>query len=200
MAMGRVYCAGPLFNRREQAEMRAISRRLKDAGFETYLPHEDGLEFASVVGIVTRQIHSSSAANLVVSRAIFALDVYKLLEWSDAIVANMNGRVPDEGTVAEAALAWRSRKAVVLYKDDVRSLVNGIDNSMWSGLGEFRIVHQVEEIPKSIEIAMRNRTPVDKRIENTAAEGKQIAGELDSLRESSTKNEELARFLVHLFK
>ncbi|OTP76147.1 Nucleoside 2-deoxyribosyltransferase [Caballeronia sordidicola] len=44
--MLRVYCAGPLFNARERAEMDSIASVLEQAGFSTFLPHRDGLEFA----------------------------------------------------------------------------------------------------------------------------------------------------------
>ena len=45
----RVYCAGPLFNQSERAEMTDIAERLCAAGYEVYLPHRDGMEFRHVL-------------------------------------------------------------------------------------------------------------------------------------------------------
>lgn len=67
-------------------------------------------------------------ASKVIDRSIFCLDVYKLLSWSDGVVINLNGRVPDEGTVVEAALAWHAGKPLVLYKNDSRAPFLGRDN------------------------------------------------------------------------
>ncbi|OTP73783.1 Nucleoside 2-deoxyribosyltransferase [Caballeronia sordidicola] len=46
--MVRVYCAGPLFNPGERAEMDSIASTLEQSGFSTFLPHRDGLEFAQI--------------------------------------------------------------------------------------------------------------------------------------------------------
>ncbi len=43
--MPRVYCAGPLFNAYERDEMAKIACVLKDAGYATFLPQDDGIEF-----------------------------------------------------------------------------------------------------------------------------------------------------------
>jgi nucleoside 2-deoxyribosyltransferase len=40
----------------------------------------------------------------IVNKAIFSLDTYQLLRQCDVVVANLNGRVPDEGTIVEATL------------------------------------------------------------------------------------------------
>ena len=144
--MARVYCAGPLFNEPERNEIQAIAEALEEAGLETFLPQRDGLELTNLV-----ESASSEEAVRAVKAAIFSLDVYKLLSWSDAVVANLNGRVPDEGTVVEAALAWHSGKALVLFKNDARSPLEGQDNPMLGGLTGFRIVTTIHEIPAALK-------------------------------------------------
>src|SRR5439155_25501198 len=111
-------------------------------------PQPDGLGFTRRVS-EDQKAHSMSrdVAHDLLQRAIFALDLYELLENSDAVVANLNGRVPDEGTIVEAAVAWHAGKALVLYKADARAPIDGSDNPidgsdnpMLTGLGGFCLV------------------------------------------------------------
>ena len=44
MEKNRIYCSGPLFCAEEVGGMSAIAKVLEDAGFQTFLPHRDGLE------------------------------------------------------------------------------------------------------------------------------------------------------------
>ena len=136
--MSRVYCAGPRFNESERTEMAAIAQVLEKAGHTTFLPHRDGFEYAQLLPELT-PICGSDTANAVLQQAIFALDV---------VVANLNGRVPDEGTVVEAALAWHARQPLVLYKADDRSLIAGSDNPMIVGLSNLKVVSDLDEIPE----------------------------------------------------
>ena len=43
----KIYCAGPLFNPKEQEEMGQIASVLECKGYSVFLPQRDGLEFAS---------------------------------------------------------------------------------------------------------------------------------------------------------
>ena len=148
--MARIYCAGPIFNESERAEMAEIARVLEEAGHTTFLPHRDGLEFARLLPELRMQGLDASSADRVLLRSIFALDVYQLLKACDGVVANMNGRVPDEGTVVEAALAWHAGKTLVLYKADSRSLLNGSDNPMLAGLCNFESLDEIAALPNAI--------------------------------------------------
>jgi len=58
----------------------------------------------------------------------------------------LNGRVPDEGAVAETAMAWMAGKVVVLYRSDSRSFIAGGDNPLVAGLGTFVTVPTIPEI------------------------------------------------------
>ncbi|MBP9023333.1 MAG: nucleoside 2-deoxyribosyltransferase [Spirochaetes bacterium] len=141
-----IYCAGPLFNDLEKKEMELISYELEKSGFKTFLPHRDGLEYASIHNYFNEQSISSEETNSILSKAIFALDVYKVIT-TDGLILNMNGRVPDEGAMVEAGIAWSNNKKIVIYKNDSRSMLNGNDNPLVVGLSEFNMVSNYCDIP-----------------------------------------------------
>jgi nucleoside 2-deoxyribosyltransferase len=179
--------------------MKAISDTLKSANFHTFLPQEDGLELSKLEHVFGDLGAHESRARGVLNRAIFALDVFKLLHWSDAIVANINGRVPDEGTIVEATLAWYSGKAVVLYKDDERSLMRGLDNPMLAALGAFRVVGQVDDLPRAINEQMMG--PRDNRVKETVSFGEGVAANLELIDtfQKEGQGAAIARLLHELF-
>ena len=148
--MARIYCAGPLFTWEEQTKMRKISNLIERNGHETFLPQRDGLELKKVEPIVTKKLGCESASRQLVHKAIFSLDLWRLLDWSEGIVANLNGRVPDEGTIVEVAMAWHSNKALVLYKNDPRAPFKGHDNPMLTGLTNDYIVSSLTQIPTAL--------------------------------------------------
>jgi hypothetical protein len=178
--------------------MKLISQVLIEAGFDTFLPQEDGIEFSQASAFLQQFGMSAADAGGLLSRAIFALDVYKLIEWSDAVVANFNGRVPDEGTVVEAALGWHAGKAVILYKADSRSLLNGSDNPMWTGLGAFDIVSDIRELPQAV--SKRHSSRRNAEVTNTLDAGRKIASTIDQLRGSERRSEMIARLVRELFQ
>jgi nucleoside 2-deoxyribosyltransferase len=147
----RVYCAGPLFNARERQEMEDLAKALREAGYDVFLPHQDGLELTRVVEVLLARGVPAQQASQLCAKAIFALDVYQVMVECDALVANLNGRVPDEGTVSEAAIAWCRGKAVVGYKSDSRSVFLGQDNPLVTGLFNFDVCETFEEILEALE-------------------------------------------------
>ncbi|MGE5850281.1 MAG: nucleoside 2-deoxyribosyltransferase [Candidatus Methylomirabilota bacterium] len=155
----RIYCAGPLFNRPEQEEMGEIARTLESAGFSVFLPHRDSFVFEEVHREFLRGGYDAAEASRMIHQAIFWLDAYEVLGGCQGLVLNMNGRVPDEGAVAEAAMAWMAGKAIVLYKSDSRSLLQGDDNSLVLGLGNFVKVSTVPEIAYAFTQVFRRWRP-----------------------------------------
>ncbi|MFZ5563381.1 MAG: nucleoside 2-deoxyribosyltransferase [Thermodesulfobacteriota bacterium] len=146
-----VYCSGPLFCPEEIGAMTAIARVLEQSGYATFLPHRDGLE-----AHVMKFLNSPLGMNVLksrqaVDRLIFALDVFQIVERCACIVVNTNGRVPDEGAVAEAAIAFMAGKPVVLYKNDCRSVFRGRDNSMVTGLATGPVAGRLADIPKAVQ-------------------------------------------------
>lgn len=183
--MRQIYCAGPLFNKPERDEMSEIAAALEGAGYSTFLPHRDGLELARLVPELRGLGSDARTADETIQRAIFSLDVYQLLSCSDGVVANLNGRVPDEGTVVEASLAWHAGKALVLYKADARTILDGSDNPMLVGLGNFRVVNDIREIAaalaQELSISRQDRLTTALRLGQeiaTGRKGKQTGSEI----------------------
>ena len=152
-----IYCSGPLFCPEEIGGMTAIAGVLEQKGYATFLPHRDGLE-----AHVMKFLNSPLGMNVlksrqVVDRLIFALDVFQIVERCECIVVNMNGRVPDEGAVAEAAIAFMAGKPVVLYKNDCRSVFRGRDNSMVTGLATGPVAGRLADIPEAVQVVCAKR-------------------------------------------
>lgn len=158
----RVYCAGPLFNEKEREEMLALSEGLRSRGLKSFLPQRDGLEFAPCVEQLVSRGASREAATQALAKAIFALDVYQVVEDCDGIIVNLNGRVPDEGAVSEAAIAWAMGKPVVGYKTDVRSAFMGQDNPLVTGLFDFRSCATIQEAVQRMLEALEGHEPLDR--------------------------------------
>lgn len=147
----KIYCAGPLFTKKEREEMHDIASALEKEGFTTFLPQRDGLEMTSCVSFLIKNGVPRPDAEIMMARAIFSLDIYQVLIGCKALVANLNGRVPDEGTVSEASMAWSRGKPVVGYKADSRTAFGGQDNPLVAGLFEFKLCHSIEQIPNAVQ-------------------------------------------------
>ena len=95
----RIYLAGPVFTAAE----RAFNVRLRDllaaAGHEVWLPQD-------------HEPRDKTAT------AIFREDL-KGLEWSEIVVANMDGPDPDSGTCWECGYAY-TKKKIILFRTDFR--------------------------------------------------------------------------------
>lgn len=190
--VSRVYCAGPLFNEAERTEMASIARELENAGFRTFLPHRDGFELAKLAPAVAMKLGGAlPKAQELLGRAIFALDLCQVLA-ADAVVANLNGRVPDEGTIVEATIGCCHRKTIVLYKTDARSLLNGTDNPMLVGLSNFSVVSQLDQIVPALQDEPVH--PQSEYLDRMQALGASIA----LGRSQANDEEEVAKLLVSI--
>jgi nucleoside 2-deoxyribosyltransferase len=184
MAEYRIYCAGPLFNPSERAEMEILAEALELAGFKTFLPHRDGFLYEAIVPDLVRAGYSLDVAQWMARQAIFALDVYQVLVRCDATVVNLNGRVPDEGAVVEGAMAWTAGKAVVLFKDDARSKIDGLDNPLVAGLGGFRLVNHTADLPQALTHALAQHPPEPLQLASLPETARQVAEHGQCLGES----------------
>ena len=153
-----VYCAGPLFNQPERDEMTSIAEVLTGAGHSVFLPHRDGMEFRLIHEVLIERGWDPQRAGQFLHEAIFSLDVYQLAVACDAMVWNMNGRVPDEGAVSEAAIAWTLGKPLIAYQDDARSKIAGRMNPLLVGLVDFATVKRIQDIPEAL-LTERRKTP-----------------------------------------
>jgi nucleoside 2-deoxyribosyltransferase len=154
-----IYCSGPLFSPEEVAGMQAIAQTLEQSGFTTFLPHRDGLE-AYVVKYINTPLNTRLLGiRKSIDQAIFALDVYQIVQCCHAIVVNLNGRIPDEGAIVEASIAWSCSKPVLFYKNDPRAPFYGRDNAMILGLTSHSIISDLSAIPKRLDrIVAKNRS------------------------------------------
>ncbi len=196
----RIYCAGPLFNSQEQAEMLKIASCLESAGFDTFLPQRDGLEMCVLQEDLVRNGISPNIANDILKRAVFSVDVFQLVKVCDGVIVNLNGRVPDEGAISEAAIAWCAGKTVIGYKADNRSVFNGEDNPLVSGLFDFDLYDDIENAVKAFERSIAHRTNKKKNrlttsIEKSISIGEQIWKTLEKER----KAESIASSLFDVF-
>jgi nucleoside 2-deoxyribosyltransferase len=172
--------------------MRAIAQVLEDAGFQTFLPQRDGLEgyLLRFAKVPLPSILSEIRTRL--DYAIFSLDVYELLVRCEAVVCNLNGRVPDEGMIVEASLAYAAGKSLILFKDDVRAPFGGYDNAMLTSLGQGKIVKKRREIPAIIAAEMsqpRAAVTLSPDLQKAVAAGKRISSFLASLPQSLGKQQ-----------
>ncbi len=184
----RVYCAGPLFNAAERREMVEIAGVLSQAGFETFVPHADGMEFALVQPWLVERGFDAAQVGELLHRAIFALDTYQVAVGCGALVFNMNGRVPDEGAVAEATIAWMLDKPVILYKEDARSTIAGRDNPLVVGPADFRTVDALERLPEALAeriaaagLAAESEVACSRHLLATVRAGERLWQSLDAL-------------------
>jgi nucleoside 2-deoxyribosyltransferase len=198
----QIYCAGPLFNDLEKQEMQSISQALEDNAYITFLPHRDGLEYSNIFPYLKAETNcSDEEINSIVSKAIFSLDIYKVYE-SDGLLLNMNGRVPDEGAMVEAGVAWAFQKKIVIYKNDYRSIINGHDNPMIIGLSGFELVKEYEAIPRKFDelFADQKNTDQSKKelpdIDIFIQKGK----DLSKLTSSRTDSISLCEKILELFR
>src|SRR5258707_5664655 len=95
----KIYLAGPLFTTAERMFNKAFAELLGDFGHEVFLPQET--EQRNATG---RQIFESDVAGI---------------DWSDVVVANMDGVDPDSGTCWECGYAY-GKKPVILFRTDIR--------------------------------------------------------------------------------
>ena len=190
MEKNRIYCSGPLFCAEEVGGMSAIAKVLEDAGFQTFLPHRDGLE-AYIMRFGNSSFPSTiSSIRTRVDYAIFSLDVYELIERCGAVVCNLNGRVPDEGMIVEAALAYAAGKPLVFFKDDARAPFGGYDNSMLTSLVHGKIVRKIKELPSALNQEISQKTDLatlSNDLKKAISYGKRIASAIECLPKSMGK-------------
>ncbi len=126
--------------------MNSIAIVLETAGYSVFLPQRDGLELARLLPVLIEKDVSEEEASIILNNAIFSLDVFEVIN-SNGVILNINGRVPDEGAMVEAGIAWSHEKPIVIFKSDDRSLIEGNCNPLVMGLADFEFVDKYENIP-----------------------------------------------------
>ena len=137
----RVYLAGPLFTPYERGHLDAIAARLRDEGFDVFVPHEHALALGADV----------TAAQ------IFAKDV-EGLTGAEAVLAVLDGPQVDDGTACEIGLFYALMQADIAKKGIVGLLTDlrGSRSGEGHGLNLFveGCVEAAGEIVDSVEDAI----------------------------------------------
>jgi len=163
--------------------MACIASALEDAGYTVFLPQRDGLELAKLLPKLIEKDFSLEDASKILNMAIFDLDVFQIID-SQGFILNMNGRVPDEGAMVEAGIAWSRKKQLVIYKNDDRSLVQGNCNPLVMGLSDFVFISSYEEIPEAFYNKFSN------------TDGKSLSIDESPFEISCTKGKEISEYLA----
>lgn len=139
-----IYIAGPLFSESEMEFNRRMNEFLKNLGFNTFLPQEDGHLLSE---LMEKGFKKDDAIQM-----IFRKDIEKIKD-CDIIVFVMDGRVPDEGACVEIGLAYAYDKECFGFKTDSRSLMCDMDNPLIIGALKGRIAKsflELESLLKSV--------------------------------------------------
>lgn len=96
----KIYLAGPLFSTAEREFNARLAGLLRESGHEVWLPQE-------------------SEQRSMTARQIFEKDV-EGVDWSEVLVANMDGPDPDSGTCWECGYAYK-KKPVIVFRTDFRA-------------------------------------------------------------------------------
>ena len=131
-----------MFSPEDRWGMQQIATTCEAAGYLTYLPQRDGMELGPLVNLLRSHLFEVVLeatvlrnVGLWMMQLGFALDIYQLHGRCDGVVFNMNGRVPDDGSVMEASSAYTAGKPLVVYKETpVTLLSSGFDNPMIQGM------------------------------------------------------------------
>jgi nucleoside 2-deoxyribosyltransferase len=160
----RVYLAGPMFSAGDQSEQGELADALEAAGFVCHVPQDNGIEVGAVMQLLNDpSLHGTPMLEPFVldrciawvTRAVVALDVYEVIEGCQCTVLNIDGRVPDEGGLVEATLAWSSGHPVVTYKTTSISELDGNNNPMIGVIGGWGAV---ASDPKGVVAAVKSAT------------------------------------------
>ena len=131
----RAYIAGPLFCKAEREYNLQLKERLSEFSVEAVLPQDCDMLFEA--SQMDGRTYADEAAEKVFRRDL------ALLESCDALIINLDGRVPDEGACVELGYAYAKGIPVYGIKTDVRVSEYGIDNMMVAGMLRGRIARDV---------------------------------------------------------
>jgi nucleoside 2-deoxyribosyltransferase len=154
----KIFLSGPMNSTSDINGQLAISAVLKPK-FDVYLAPVDGVEIRTLIELLANPTVLSEPflrAALLVQQIGWAHEIYQLLS-SDALVLNMDGRVPDEGAVVEAATSYTAGKPVVIYKDMAVTFWDFFDNPMVAALDStWQVIVDVRKLPGAVTAALAN--------------------------------------------
>ncbi|WP_266082390.1 nucleoside 2-deoxyribosyltransferase [Haladaptatus caseinilyticus] len=110
----QIYFAGPLFNQAERDFNERVCNALEAEGYEVFLPQRDVGDIGELEVMNQEDVTTED-----VLQEIFEIDRQGVLD-ADIVTATLDGRVPSEGTVIEAAIAYEHDIPVIGLKTDRR--------------------------------------------------------------------------------
>ena len=153
-----------MFSVGDLQEQLAVATTLEAAGYTTYLPQRDGIEVGKVMQLVDHPLLEGKIADaimLMVRKWVFALDMFQLLGRCQSVVFNLDGRVPDDGSVVETASAFTAGKPIVIYKTTPITMLAGADNPMVQGLSStWEYQSDVTALPAAVATAVGAGAPI----------------------------------------
>jgi nucleoside 2-deoxyribosyltransferase len=159
--MARIFLSGPMFDGADLWEQGQIKDVLVKAGYDTYLAAEDGIEDAELVDNLHSPLLGTSAfqtVSILVQKLGWTLDIYMATYGCDGMVFNMNGRVPDEGSVAEVANAYAAGMPIVTFKSTSITMWGPFDNPMVAALNRtWHPTTTYDAIPAAMATALAAR-------------------------------------------
>lgn len=126
----RLYFAAPLFDEMERRRNLEECTKLEEAGFTVYLPQRDAGEVAVATAGKSEEVER------LIRKQVFQNDI-KGIRNAHVVIAYLDGRVPDEGTVFECGYAYALMKPVIYVHTDDRSFMKGHLNVMLEKSGLF---------------------------------------------------------------
>lgn len=132
-----VYIAGPLFSQAELDFNEKVDERLRECGYDTFLPQRDGKKLSD---LIAAGISKEDAV-----KTIFELDLQQIHK-SDILLLILDGRVPDEGACVELGIAYALNKECIGLKTDSRSLMGNLDNPLILGALNGKIATSIDEL------------------------------------------------------
>ncbi len=131
----KVYLAGPLFSKAEQAFNELVTHQLEEF-MEVYLPQRDG-------GLMSEMLHNGVAVNVAASR-VFQCDLTAIRD-ADYVITILDGRAIDEGVAFELGVAFTLAKRCMGLQTDSRRLAAWGNNPMIIGALE-KVFNSVEDL------------------------------------------------------
>ena len=136
----KIYIAGPLFNKHEQANLEEIAKELEGNGYDCFLPHRDQ------TGIDESELEGTDMSQETKDR-IFRNDL-NALDAADLTVALLTGQDIDSGTSAEIGHTYAKQKPVIAISAHERRyrnlFVEGMLTVTVKDIGE--IIPEIEKL------------------------------------------------------
>jgi len=136
----KVFISGPLFSQAEREFNLKVDEKLREHGFETFLPQRDAGKLDELISKEGERAY----------RTIFKRDLDGL-EWADVVVAILDGTDVDSGTAFEVGYAFARGKPVVGLKTDMRVFAKDEEVNNMLAQGVKALVSNLDEMVSELK-------------------------------------------------